>query len=132
MGAEEVLFTGKLGLVCIRNILTSISMIQGIQARLYDADRVRDFRQRPGRDCCACNLGKEEGAGALILNASIYIYIYLTMLYGVRFASHSAQYLLLWHADRSPLLLQEWMLDFRLKAYRKWLTMAEPAWSDNR
>lgn len=24
------------------------------------------------------------------------------------------------------------MLDFRLKAYRKWLTMAEPAWSDNR
>ena len=29
-------------------------------------------------------------------------------------------------------LLQEWMLDFRLKAYRKWLTMAEPAWSDNR
>ncbi|EIE23301.1 ABC family transporter (Fe-S assembly/SufBCD system) [Coccomyxa subellipsoidea C-169] len=26
----------------------------------------------------------------------------------------------------------EWMLDFRLKAYRKWLTMAEPAWSDNR
>ena len=29
-------------------------------------------------------------------------------------------------------LLQEWMLEFRLKAYRKWLTMAEPAWSDNR
>ncbi|KAL4423806.1 hypothetical protein ABPG75_012434 [Micractinium tetrahymenae] len=26
----------------------------------------------------------------------------------------------------------EWLLDFRLKAYRKWLTMAEPAWSDNR
>ncbi|KAL4446271.1 hypothetical protein ABPG77_003078 [Micractinium sp. CCAP 211/92] len=26
----------------------------------------------------------------------------------------------------------EWMLDFRLKAYRKWLTMEEPAWSDNR
>ena len=25
----------------------------------------------------------------------------------------------------------EWMLDFRLKAFRKWLTMAEPAWSDN-
>ena len=25
----------------------------------------------------------------------------------------------------------EWMLDFRLKAYRKWLTMAEPDWSDN-
>ena len=25
----------------------------------------------------------------------------------------------------------EWMLDFRLKAYRKWLTMAEPEWSDN-
>jgi hypothetical protein len=25
----------------------------------------------------------------------------------------------------------EWMLDFRLKAYRKWLTMEEPAWSDN-
>jgi Fe-S cluster assembly protein SufB len=24
------------------------------------------------------------------------------------------------------------MLEFRLKAYRKWLTMAEPAWSDNR
>lgn len=24
-----------------------------------------------------------------------------------------------------------WMLDFRLKAYRKWLTMAEPEWSDN-
>jgi hypothetical protein len=26
----------------------------------------------------------------------------------------------------------EWMLEFRLKAYRKWLTMAEPDWSDNR
>ena len=26
----------------------------------------------------------------------------------------------------------EWMLEFRLKAYRKWLTMAEPEWSDNR
>ncbi|EFN60070.1 hypothetical protein CHLNCDRAFT_29265 [Chlorella variabilis] len=26
----------------------------------------------------------------------------------------------------------EWMLDFRLKAYRKWLTMEEPNWSDNR
>lgn len=25
----------------------------------------------------------------------------------------------------------EWMLDFRLKAYRKWLTMKEPEWSDN-
>jgi len=25
----------------------------------------------------------------------------------------------------------EWMLDFRLKAYRKWLTMEEPEWSDN-
>ncbi|PNH06826.1 hypothetical protein TSOC_006769 [Tetrabaena socialis] len=25
----------------------------------------------------------------------------------------------------------EWMLDFRLKAYRKWLTMEEPKWSDN-
>ena len=25
----------------------------------------------------------------------------------------------------------EWMLDFRLKAYRKWLTMKEPDWSDN-
>ena len=25
----------------------------------------------------------------------------------------------------------EWMLEFRLKAYRRWLTMAEPAWSDN-
>ena len=24
-----------------------------------------------------------------------------------------------------------WMLDFRLKAFRRWLTMAEPAWSDN-
>lgn len=26
----------------------------------------------------------------------------------------------------------EWMLEFRLKAFRKWLTMEEPAWSDNR
>ncbi len=26
----------------------------------------------------------------------------------------------------------EWMLDFRLRAYRKWLTMEDPAWSDNR
>ena len=25
----------------------------------------------------------------------------------------------------------EWLLDFRLKAYRKWLSMAEPKWSDN-
>ncbi|KAK9808520.1 hypothetical protein WJX73_004106 [Symbiochloris irregularis] len=25
----------------------------------------------------------------------------------------------------------EWMLDFRLKAFRRWLTMAEPVWSDN-
>ncbi|KAL4538938.1 hypothetical protein Ndes2526B_g02787 [Nannochloris sp. 'desiccata'] len=25
----------------------------------------------------------------------------------------------------------DWMLDFRLKAYRKWLTMEEPDWSDN-
>ncbi|KAF5836102.1 iron-sulfur cluster assembly protein [Dunaliella salina] len=25
----------------------------------------------------------------------------------------------------------EWMLDFRLKAFRKWLTMEEPRWSDN-
>lgn len=25
----------------------------------------------------------------------------------------------------------EWMLEFRLKAFRKWLTMAEPDWSDN-
>lgn len=25
----------------------------------------------------------------------------------------------------------EWMLDFRLKAFRRWLTMAEPQWSDN-
>ncbi|KAF8061314.1 ycf24 [Scenedesmus sp. PABB004] len=24
-----------------------------------------------------------------------------------------------------------WLLEFRLRAYRKWLTMAEPAWSDN-
>lgn len=26
----------------------------------------------------------------------------------------------------------EWMLDFRLRAYKKWLTMEEPSWSDNR
>ena len=26
----------------------------------------------------------------------------------------------------------EWLLDFRLRAYRRWLTMKEPAWSDNR
>lgn len=26
----------------------------------------------------------------------------------------------------------EWLLDFRLRAYRRWLTMAEPDWSDNR
>jgi hypothetical protein len=26
----------------------------------------------------------------------------------------------------------EWMLEFRLRAYKKWLTMEEPAWSDNR
>ena len=26
----------------------------------------------------------------------------------------------------------EWMLEFRLKAYRKWLQMEEPEWSDNR
>ena len=26
----------------------------------------------------------------------------------------------------------EWMLDFRLKAFRKWITMEEPDWSDNR
>lgn len=25
----------------------------------------------------------------------------------------------------------EWMLEFRLKAYRRWLTMEEPDWSDN-
>jgi len=25
----------------------------------------------------------------------------------------------------------EWMLDFRLRAFRKWLTMKEPTWSDN-
>lgn len=25
----------------------------------------------------------------------------------------------------------EWLLEFRLKAYRRWLTMKEPAWSDN-
>lgn len=25
----------------------------------------------------------------------------------------------------------EWMLDFRLRAFRKWLTMKEPDWSDN-
>lgn len=26
----------------------------------------------------------------------------------------------------------DWMLDFRLRAYRKWLTMKEPEWSDNK
>merc|ERR1719265_353254 len=26
----------------------------------------------------------------------------------------------------------EWLLDFRLRAYRKWLTMEEPSWSDNK
>jgi len=26
----------------------------------------------------------------------------------------------------------EWMLEFRLRAFRKWLTMEEPVWSDNR
>jgi Fe-S cluster assembly protein SufB len=26
----------------------------------------------------------------------------------------------------------EWMLEFRLKAFKKWLTMKEPEWSDNR
>lgn len=26
----------------------------------------------------------------------------------------------------------EWMLEFRLRAFRKWLTMKEPDWSDNR
>ncbi|CAG9460129.1 unnamed protein product [Pedinophyceae sp. YPF-701] len=26
----------------------------------------------------------------------------------------------------------EWLLDFRLRAYRKWLTMEEPNWSDNK
>lgn len=26
----------------------------------------------------------------------------------------------------------EWMLEFRLRAYKKWLTMEEPSWSDNR
>lgn len=25
----------------------------------------------------------------------------------------------------------DWMLEFRLKAFRKWLTMEEPQWSDN-
>eukprot|EP00854_Cymbomonas_tetramitiformis_P009169 gene9169-10868_t len=25
----------------------------------------------------------------------------------------------------------EWMLEFRLKAFKKWLTMSEPTWSDN-
>lgn len=25
----------------------------------------------------------------------------------------------------------EWMLEFRLRAFRKWLTMTEPEWSDN-
>lgn len=35
-------------------------------------------------------------------------------------------------SDTDPVRMQEWMLDFRLKAYRRWLTMAEPEWSDNR
>jgi Fe-S cluster assembly protein SufB len=26
----------------------------------------------------------------------------------------------------------DWMLEFRLKAFRRWLTMSEPVWSDNR
>ena len=26
----------------------------------------------------------------------------------------------------------DWLLDFRLRAYRRWLTMKEPNWSDNR
>ena len=26
----------------------------------------------------------------------------------------------------------DWLLEFRLKAYRRWLTMVEPSWSDNR
>lgn len=26
----------------------------------------------------------------------------------------------------------DWLLDFRLRAYRRWLTMKEPDWSDNR
>ena len=26
----------------------------------------------------------------------------------------------------------DWLLDFRLRAYRRWLTMEEPDWSDNR
>lgn len=26
----------------------------------------------------------------------------------------------------------EWLLDLRLRAYRRWLTMEEPDWSDNR
>lgn len=26
----------------------------------------------------------------------------------------------------------EWMTEFRLKAYKRWLTMEEPEWSDNR
>ena len=26
----------------------------------------------------------------------------------------------------------EWMLEFRLKAFRKWKTMEEPDWSDNK
>lgn len=25
----------------------------------------------------------------------------------------------------------DWMLEFRLRAFRKWLTMKEPEWSDN-
>jgi hypothetical protein len=25
----------------------------------------------------------------------------------------------------------EWLLEFRLRAYRKWLTMESPVWSDN-
>lgn len=25
----------------------------------------------------------------------------------------------------------QWMLDFRLKAFKRWLDMSEPAWSDN-
>jgi hypothetical protein len=26
----------------------------------------------------------------------------------------------------------QWLLEFRLRAYRRWLTMEEPEWSDNR
>merc|ERR1711959_713488 len=26
----------------------------------------------------------------------------------------------------------EWVLDFRIRAYRKWLNMDEPSWSDNK